>query len=344
MRKRDILANVLSWSGLSLASIYGRRLGSARLPILAYHRVLQELPTDDYIFDPKLISTTTAEFEWQIDFIARHFTPVTLEQVVQALDDKKNLPKDAIVITFDDGYDDNYFEAFPVLRDRNVPATFFISTGYIDGTSPFWYDWLSAIIVGKKGSEFVVEALDLHLELPSQISLRRKFYEDVVGVLKSVPNALRLAALNELESRYGDFYHGLGEEIRRLSRPMTSAQVKELANNGMQLGSHTVSHPILARLTDEELFEELDASKKKLEHWSGRPVSILAYPNGGLSDFSDRVVSVARGIGYNLAVAYVAGDNLQTKCSPFSLRRIPVDLDVTRPIFKMSLALPGLLD
>lgn len=344
MRKRDVLASAFSWTGLSLAVIYARRLTGSRLPILAYHRVLPELPDDRFVFDPHLVSTTTDEFRWQMEFIARHFEPMSLEDVLAAIESNAKLPANAVVVTFDDGYDDNYHEAYPVLQQCGIPATFFIATGYINGTLPFWYDWLSAIIVGNPASILEVSTIGERYTLSPKVSERREVYETLANRLKGVPNQERLAVLDELESRYGEVYRELGDSVSRASRPMTEQQLAEMARGGMQFGSHTVSHPILARLSDDELRSELIESRKRLREWTGQEISLLAYPNGGLSDFSDRVVATAREAGYRLAVAYVSGENQVGQMSPFSLRRIPVDLDVNRALFKLALGLPRLVD
>lgn len=344
MRKRDLLASAFSWTGLSLAIIYARRLGGSRLPILAYHRVLPEWPGDDFVFDPHLVSSTTAEFSWQMQFIARHFEPMSLETVAAAIERNDKLPDNAVVVTFDDGYDDNYSEAFPVLRRCGIPATFFIATGYINGTLPFWYDWLSAIIVANPEPVFEVKALGERFELVPAVAERRKVYEIVVTRLKQLPNKERLAALSEMEARYGEVFQSLDDTVRQRSRPMSRQQLAEMSSNGMQFGSHTVSHPILARLSDEELQTELTESRQRLREWTGQDIALLAYPNGGLSDFSERVVAIARRAGYKLAVAYVSGENRVGSMSPFSLRRIPVDLDVNRALFKLALGLPTLVD
>jgi len=301
-------------------------------------------PGPEFVFDPQLVSTTTDEFRWQIRFLKRHFRPISIDRVVAAIQGNDELPGNSVVITFDDGYDDNFHQAFPVLAELGVPATFFISTGYTGKDEPFWYDWLSAIIVGLDSEYLEVESIARKVRMPGEVGARRAVYASIVQKLKLLPNGDRLKTLEELKSRYGHVYENLGHDVRSLSRPMTSGQLREMAENGMQFGSHTVSHPILARLTDEELKCELSESRTKLRDWTGQEVKTLAYPNGGLADFSEKVVIAARAAGYELGMAYVAGENYVDKLEPFALRRMPVDLDTDRSLFELGLAVSGVID
>ncbi len=116
------------------------------LRILAYHRVMPLPDPATFDFDLELISTSPERFRVQMQRLKQHFRPLRLTDVVAALNAGDALPPDAVVVTFDDGYDDNYRIAYPILRELGIPATFFVSTGHIDSGKPFAYDWLVHMI------------------------------------------------------------------------------------------------------------------------------------------------------------------------------------------------------
>jgi peptidoglycan/xylan/chitin deacetylase (PgdA/CDA1 family) len=111
---------------------------------------------------------------------------------------------------------------------------------------------------------------------------------------------------------------------------------------GIEIGSHTVSHPILSMLDDASLTRELVDSRHTLEHELGKPVSVLAYPVGGAQEFNDKVVEVAQATGYRLGVSYMQGVNRLGGLDPFRLRRQHVERYTTAPYFSAQLSLPEL--
>src|SRR5689334_19829252 len=117
-----------------------RCLWRSDLRILAYHRVLDSDDLARFKFDLAVVSASSAQFREQLAWIGKRFHPVTFREVVAALDGGPPLPADAMLITFDDGYDDNYRVAFPILRELGMSATFFISTGHTDTGRPYAYD------------------------------------------------------------------------------------------------------------------------------------------------------------------------------------------------------------
>ncbi|MET0813905.1 MAG: polysaccharide deacetylase family protein, partial [Pseudoxanthomonas sp.] len=126
-----------------------RRLRSALrhdLRILAYHRVLESADPEGFSFDTELISATGDQFREQMRAIKRDFHPMRFDQVLSCIDANRRLPKGAILVTFDDGYDDNYRIAYPILRELGMSAMFFVSTGHIDSGMPYAYDWLVHMI------------------------------------------------------------------------------------------------------------------------------------------------------------------------------------------------------
>ena len=333
--KKDALAWVFA---LTRVSALRARLGPPRgLAILAYHRIFDLDRETDFPYDPELVSASVAEFTWQMETLRRHFQPLHLSEVLRRLDEGRPLPPRAVAVTFDDGHLDNYTNAFPVLRKVGVPATIFLSTGYMDREETFWFDEVAFRLHRTPRHELELATLGLRLAL-GDAGQRRGATEEVLARMKAVPNTARLAALRELgvESRVD----GTRGDAR--SRPLTWQQVREMRDGGVEFGSHTVTHPILSRLGDDDLRAELGSSKRELEEQLGRPVECLAYPVGGETAYDERVVEVARACGYRMALTYVSGPNPWPPGDRYRLRRLHVERYTTRARFTGMLAFPGL--
>lgn len=335
--KKDALAWLFAATRISAL---GARLpaGPSRtLAILAYHRVFDIGPEEDFPYDPELVSASVADFNWQMEMLRRHFRPLHLGEALRCLDENRPLPPRAVAVTFDDGHRDNYTNAFPVLRRVGVPATIFLSTGYMDQEETFWFDELAFRLHRTPRRELGLRTLGLRLAL-GNAAQRRRATQDVLARLKAVPNTERLAALRELAAESG--VDGTGSDAR--SRPLTWQQVREMQDGGVEFGSHTVSHPILSRLRDDELRAELSSSKQELERRLGRQVECLAYPVGGETAYDERVVNVARECGYRMALTYVSGVNRWPPGDRYRLRRLHVERYTTRARFTGMLAFPRL--
>jgi len=334
---KDALARLFAATRISALARYLPVGASRVLPIIAYHRIFDIGNEDEFPYDPELVSASVADFTWQMETLRRHCRPLHLGEALQHLDENRPLPPRAVVVTFDDGHRDNYTNAFPVLRALGVPATVFLSTGYMDREETFWFDEVAFLIFRTARHELELRTLGLHLALGS-VAQRRRAMEDVLARMKAVPNTERLAALQELAAESGV----AGSAIDARSRPLTWRQVREMQDGGIEFGSHTVSHPVLTRMTDEDLHYELNVSKQVLEQQLGRSVDLLAYPIGKADAFDGRVVNIARKCGYRLALTYISGANSWPPSDNFRLQRIAVERYTTRARFSGMLAFPRL--
>ena len=269
-----------------------------RLSALIFHRVV---PTRDPLFPGEV---DAAEFDAICAWVRDWFQVLPLDEAVDRLA-RGSLPARALTITFDDGYRDNREVALPILQRHGLTATFFVSTGFLDGGRM----WNDTVIESLRGSP--KEALDLTalsggrlgrlaLGAPGDAATRRAALDAVL------PFAEYLAP----EAR-ADFVAGLAEQAAaRLPDDlmMASAQVTELHRAGMQIGAHTVNHPILTRLSDAGVRDEMAGSKAALEALTGAPVTLFAYPNGQPGqDYAEREVATARAVGFRAAMATTWG-------------------------------------
>lgn len=324
-------------TGLHGLSSFLRGLRAGEIPILAYHRVFDIGQEQAFSFDPDLVSASSPAFAWQMLYLKKRYHPITFQTLLNAMDGKEQLPSRPVIVSFDDGYDDNYLNAFPVLRSLGMPATIFVSTGYVGSGKPFWFDLATHILYHLPNGNLTVKDLGITLPLDTDVNSRRIAAGRLVGALKRVGNAQRLGILDWLEREHGD---AMRPADFRLSRPLSWDQIREMSAAGIEFGSHTVNHPILSRLDDEELRRELTDSRLRLEQELGKPAPVLAYPVGGPEEFNDRVVRAATAAGYRLGVSYMPGVNRLGDMDRFRLRRQHVERYVSNAYFAGLLSLP----
>ncbi|HEY3967272.1 MAG TPA: polysaccharide deacetylase family protein [Planctomycetaceae bacterium] len=307
------------------------------IPILAYHRIWDISDEDQFSFDVELVSAGIADFRWQMEYVRQNFDPITFETLLKIVDGEISAPPRPIIVTFDDGFEDNYQHAFPVLSSLDIPATIFLSTGYINGDQTFWYDRLAHQILRAPERELNVTGLAGPLRLLADIPSRRQTIRSVLGELKRMPNERRLEALRIIEVELGSAADNLPATE---SRPMNWNQVREMARAGIEFGSHTVTHPILANLTDDDLRFELVESRRAIEEQIRKPVSVICYPVGGRTAFNDRVRQAAALAGYRLGISYLPGTNPLRGIDRYGMRRQHVERYTERPYFAAMLGLP----
>lgn len=294
----------------------------SKLSILIYHRVLDKT-------DPlRLGLPTKFEFSTQISTLAKYFNVLPLDVAVEKLKHGQ-LPRRAACITFDDGYADNFKIALPILKRWEVPATFFISTGFLDGGC-MWNDILAESI--NRASKEVIDLHHFGLGLCSIKTVAEKRL-----ILEALINAHKHNHPTQRDQEVRDFAEKMSVEIPTTFM-MTSAQVRQLHAMGMSLGAHTVSHPILAALRSGEARSEISDGKAILEGITGSPVCYFAYPNGKPGeDYLSEHVDFVKRLGFLGAVSTSPG-SANAHSDVFQLPRFtPWDIQPHRFLLRMML-------
>lgn len=289
-------ARLISTAG-KLGGYHAARLITRRQPkILMYHRFSEQA-------SPTAVSL--AGFERQLRIIKRWFNPMTLTQLAEARAIGQT-PEHAVVITVDDGYRDFYEIAYPLLRHYGLPATFFVTTGFINRETWLWPDQVTWLLERKPGGlgQQQIAGLPLDLDRP-----RSEVWQALIDRFLSVPNQERLAGLKELE-RLCDVT--LPPQAPTECGASDWSQLEEMQKNGIEIGGHTYSHPSLGHMTEEEVAQELAWTRGLLvERLGDRPRS-FCYPNGAPGDYSERIKSQVREAGFTAAVtAFSDRYNLQ---------------------------------
>jgi len=302
--------------------------------ILMYHRVTH---TD---IDPWGLCVDPSNFAEQMEVLGSLAKPVSLEQLPLMHTDHP-----VVAVTFDDGYVDSMESALPALEQHAIPATLFVSTGYIGSPNGYWWDQLQEIFLSPRA-------------LPSDdliLSLGRKTYRWVIGradlaydaedctahrgwiawrdapptsrhaVFHHVWRVLRELDAKERDETVGRICRWAGvSEGRASARCMTADELREVSRGPLvRIGSHTVTHSRLSRLTDASEWTELTGSKATLENILKRPVEMFSYPFGDRSDYSNRTVAALRKAGYRLACSNFEGA-VGPKSDTFQLPRLHV--------------------
>lgn len=268
---------------------------SGRLTILIFHRVLAQ-PDPLFPDDPDV-----HRFDALCRWMSSWFRVIPLDVAAQHLVDG-TLPARAACITFDDGYADNHDLALPILVRHGLTATFFIATGFLDG-GRMWNDTVVEAVRGCLRDRLDITALGLPgapvLDLSSEAA-RRQALHDVLGRIKYLPLVRR-------QDRADAFAALTGVRLPE-GLMMRRDQVRAMAAAGMQIGAHTVSHPILATLDDAAAANEVAKSRHELERIVQRDVRLFAYPNGKPGeDYLPRDVETVRRLGFLAAVSTSPG-------------------------------------
>lgn len=325
--------------GVLPALQYARRVLIRDLRVLAYHRVLDVSNDTLFDFDLDLVSASVDGFREQMRWLKRHMRPIGFADVVATLDAGKALPVDSVVVTFDDGYDDNYHHAFPILREVGVPATFFVSTGHIDSGVPYAYDWLVHMILCTRVADPRIPELGLVLAPDAPRTARRALAQQALDRIKRLDSPAQADLIARLE-RDWDMPRRAGDAD---CRPMSWAQVREMHMAGFEIGSHGVHHRMLAKLPQDQLEAELRDSGAALQRGLGVATNAIAYPVGGDDAFDARVIDATCAAGYRIGCSYISGTNLHGATNPYALYRLAVEREMDIGWFAAMVTLPELL-
>lgn len=287
---------------LSLLSPAG---AGARLSILIFHRVLAER-------DPLFPETpTAAEFEQQMRWVRGWFNVLSLREAVERLY-AGTLPARALCVSFDDGYADNEQIAAPILARLGLNATFFVSTGFLDGGC-MWNDRVAEAVRGCMVPDLDLQRAGLTVWPLRGDAQRREAILDILGRIKRLDPARRREVVDAVAEAAGG-----PAAPRPMMRPQ---QVRHLRELGMDVGAHTVSHPILTRLAPAAAREEMASSKATLEQILGEPVPLFAYPNGVPDhDYAAEHAAMVRDCGFSAAVSTAWGSATR-QTDPYQLPR-----------------------
>ncbi len=288
--------------------------------ILMYHRVA-ELASD-----PQLLAVSPRNFAAHLNVLRRQHV-IPLRRLTAHLQSWR-VVRPAIVITFDDGYTDNFTQAAPLLQASRLPATVFVATANLDTPQEFWWDELERLLLlpgkvpetltlavhnqpicWKLGAATVYSKQDAekycawNVLSPDTPTPRHRLYRELHGLLYPLDAATREAVLDALRE-----WAGQSPDGRVTHRTATSAQIASVGKNPLlEIGAHTVNHSVLSHLPEAAQREEIGRCKAALESLTGQPVTSFSYPYGMPSDYSQHTLDIVRQCGFSVACANFEG-------------------------------------
>jgi peptidoglycan/xylan/chitin deacetylase (PgdA/CDA1 family) len=257
----------------------------ARAMIIGYHRVVNSASD---VFD---ICVSPENFAQHLEILQRNYHPISLIQMVSGLL-TNTLPHKSVAVTFDDGYADNLYNAKPLLERFEVPAAVFVSPGNLG--QEFWWDELERMVTSP-----TTLPESIHLQIGGEAfewsgGERRQLLNELYNRLLPLKTESRADTINTIKNLLGSLQVEQPEH-----RALLPAEMIELQNDGLiEIGAHTMTHPILSRLPVSEQEQEIRESKALLENILGKTITGFAYPNGF---FTEQTEALVKEMGFNYA-------------------------------------------
>jgi len=298
--------------------------------ILAYHRICEKEP-DNYIFNSELFSATVRDFDEQMRYVSENFNVINFSQLDDYSKNEK-YDKNLLIITFDDGYYDNYSLAMPILDKYELPATVFLATKNIDTGELFWFDSVAAFFKTYSSDRIDLESIGKVLNL-KELG-RENAFKKVGKILKDSSESIRSDLLVEI---YDKFNFQVSDKDYATACPLSWKNVIEMNNNNIDFGGHTKSHCFLNRIDDDMFNSEISGSMKMIENRLGKYPDSFCYPAGVTNQKIKQYLeenNITYGVGYR------HGLNVRNQIDRYDLFREHVELDVNLSLFKANLMLP----
>ena len=309
-----------------------RLFNKGRLNILYYHRVTNN---EEVLYSrDKNMCVPIDSFEMQMEYLSKACVPLSESEIIDIVKGKAILPDYPVWVTFDDGYKDNYLNAYPILRKYRIPATFFVTTGFINKKTIPWDDYIAKgmLLSKSKRLNYSINGQNYDFVCNTEGS-RLKAIKDLWDVFE----CQRISGCEYL-SYLVDTCKVPIESITDLF--MTWDEIKEMSDNGYAIGAHTVNHRIMSRLTSDEIEFEVLRSKAEIEHRISKRVHSFAYPHGKFTDckFEDSVHILEKS-GFLLAVTTVGGANRALSVrNNFRLKRVGTNFNDSLRFFKFKVS------
>ena len=286
-----------------------RKCFGSKIVILTYHRIGTN--NNAWLYPP----TSPSDFEKQMKYLKKTNKIISLNKLAEFIQKGTPLEEKIAVVTLDDGYKDNYLYAFPILKKYNIPATIFLVTGHINTGNLFWFDKVKNLIFNTKLKRFELD--DLGVFPLNSIKDRLKSLFIITEKLKKISDEKKNIILEKLVNIFNvEIPHDLGRDVN-----LSWDEIKEMSEGGVEFGAHTVTHPILTRISLDQARFEILQSKKDIEKRLNQSVNTFSYPNGTIEDFNNEIIEIVKNSGYSCAVTTISIVNY-SKINLYKLGRL----------------------
>lgn len=294
--------------------------------ILTYHRVVKTLKHE--INSSTAINHPLKNFKREMNFLKRWFSVVALDEAVAMVKSGALPKKPTVAITFDDGFEDNYLLAHPVLKSLCLPATIFLTAGCIGTDRLPWVDEIDQAFAAADKRSVQLNSNFHNKVFPLRtMHEKRKAFEQIVPKLKHLMYSKRVKLVD-------DIMRALAAPAAGKRRMLGWHQIQEMSRDGIAFGAHTMSHPILSKMSLEDAKKEILESKRAIERGLTADVKHFTFPNGKRGDFSPELQQYCKEIGFESVCSCVYGSN-KADADVFFLKRISPGRNF--PIFAIDL-------
>jgi peptidoglycan/xylan/chitin deacetylase (PgdA/CDA1 family) len=330
MGKRILLANTLTLCKLDKLT---RRINNNVLTIFNYHRIFNEKQPPKTKFDNGVFGVSQKILYEQLNYLKKHTKILDEPSLIKKIKKGKLGKGPFSMITFDDGYIDNYQLAIPILKKLNLTAAFFIPYSLIEKRILGWWDQIAYII--KNSSKKHLNCFGYNSKLQGNKLEAIAFFHQI---MKTLPFRKTVNLIKELSDATDSLPPSSEEMSNQL---MTWKHIKEIQNQGHTIGSHTCRHLVLATLEPQEQLNEIAQSKKLIEAKIGTIVRSIAYPVGGTKHFNNTTQKLVVKTGYNLAFSFNTGSESLSCLNPYAVPRVEAPKDLQT--FKAKINFPQLM-
>ncbi len=312
--------NIKYYLGKLLLNLGGfgiMRIVSRKIPkILMYHRFSEAT---------QFAKVGQQEFEQQLKYLLKHHNIVPLSLLVDSKLSNQVVTKNAVAITVDDGYEDFYRYAFPLLKKYSCSATLFVTTGFVDGLCWLWPDVLDFTLLNcQPGSyEISIPGDPKRIQLNVDAQSHDTNWKKLSIICLSLTEENKKHFLHEILRKFNVV---LPDQIPEQYKPCSWDQLREMADHGIELGSHTVNHPSMGKVSCDAIAYELVESKKRLEQELNKPIDLFCYPNGMHDDYNKNVMDEVKKTGFK--AAFVAYHDGLEGVGAYEIRRFGVGGDI----------------
>jgi len=272
-----------------------------RVLILYYHNLCIERKPRTCILNPVINPSVFAK---QMKHLKKHYNVISIDECVEALQEKRRLDSYSVVIAFDDGYVSQYQYAFPILKKMRINAIFFINASFVGTNNLFWWEELEYMLMHCRKDNITI-----------QMDRQEMVFELKSYTLKKQACQMAATIFKKIDSNHGSKLLSLFREATEIKvsdvktyvenyRCLNQEMIKEMLNTGMRIGSHTVSHVILANETYETQKEEIENSIKYLD--TSKPLH-FSYPNGDFGDFNSDTVQILKSCNFQTGLTAIPG-------------------------------------
>jgi peptidoglycan/xylan/chitin deacetylase (PgdA/CDA1 family) len=319
-----------------IPSVAGRIAGSlfrwSGIVSLNYHRIGDGRRS---LFDRGLWSATEESFDAQVRWLKAHFDIVSPDDIPYVRQIKRGRH---VIITFDDGFLDNFTAGYPILKSRNAKATFFITTGFIDRMELPWWDKIAWMVrTCKRPSIKIPKYLEADVELDEPD--RERAVRTILRAYKKLPAEQTAQYLNAIAVATGSGHPDANAiDLNRLW--MTWEMLREMSHGGMTIGGHGVSHSVLSRMSYEQQFNEIETCRARIADELKASMRTFAYPVGSRDAFNADTRSCLERCDVKAAFSYYGGFRKFDEWDDFDIPRLAIEQDMSFDEFRSVVLLP----